>query len=300
MKLRKFLAMFMLSLTMLFSISSVASAQSTGEAENALYEIIVEGSCMSFDESYDSLDFEEQTYKTSGGYLLWGDLISNEGFNQLINADKFALLTAGAKQDFLKDLMRLCNLALDNSERDMDDGSGISTETINSVTRILQDKAGMGSQLIATLLAETKPDYATATKWYKPFSGPVGTAIAIIVILMMAALGVTIALDIAFITIPAFQLALDGGEDGGGQGGGAKGVAKIISPEARQAVKAVEEGGGGSGQSGSNNKTACGVYLKKRWKGLTLLGICLLYLAQGQIFSFVAWFIDLFSGIIGF
>ena len=165
--------------------------------------------------------------------------------------------------------------------------------------RIYQNKAGMGSQLLATLMSETKPDYASANAIYAPFSGVVGTIIALIAILVMALLGVTMALDIAYIVIPPVQMALGGDE--GGQGGkdGKKGLSGLVSKEARSAVKAAEGGGGAGGQSGEY-KAAIGIYFKYRWKGLVILGICLLYLVQGEIYNFVAWFIDLFSGFLGF
>jgi hypothetical protein len=107
------------------------------------------------------------------------------------------------------------------------------------------------------------------------------------------------ALDIAFITIPAFQLAL--GADGSGQGGSdnSNKMNRIISSEARKAVEAQGGGQGGGGQSG-DDKQALGIYFKKRWKGLVLLGICLLYLVQGQIYALVAWIINLMSGFLGF
>ena len=150
---------------------------------------------------------------------------------------------------------------------------------------------------MAALMSDTKPDYASANRIYQPFSGLVGTALGLISILIMSLLAVTMALDIAYIVIPSFQLLLDGGDDAGG--GQAKGMSRIISQEARSAVKSVSDGGGG-GQSGSGNKMAIGQYFKMRWKALIVLGICLLYLVQGQIYSFVAWVIDLVSGFLGF
>ena len=157
----------------------------------------------------------------------------------------------------------------------------------------------MGSQLLASLLSETKPDYAKANQIYKPFSGPIRVILGVISILIMALLGVTMALDLAYIVIPAFQLMMSG-EGGDGNGQGAQGISKIISVEARNAVQAAEGGGGAGGQNGSGNKMAVGLYFKARWKGLLVLGICLLYLVQGQIYSLVAMIIDLVSGFLGF
>lgn len=91
-------------------------------------------------------------------------------------------------------------------------------------------------------------------------------------------------------------MALGGEDEGGNKKGGLSGV---ISKEAKAACKAADGGAGGQGGDGSY-KAAVGIYFKYRWKGLVLLGICLLYLVQGQIYSFVGWIIDLFSGFLGF
>ena len=73
-------------------------------------------------------------------------------------------------------------------------------------------------------------------------------------------------------------------------------MAKVISAEAKSAIQTAEGGGGGGGQNGSSNKLAIGQYFKLRWKALLVLGICLLYLVGGHIWSLVAWVIDLVSG----
>ena len=166
------------------------------------------------------------------------------------------------------------------------------------MTNVMQQQTGMGASLLASLLQNTKPDYTTANRIYEPFSGVVGTILGIIAILIMSALGITMALDLAYITIPAFQMAM-GCSDESGNGTKGKGIGGIISQEAKSAVKAADGGQGGQSGDGSY-KAAVGIYFKYRWKGLVLLGICLLYLVQGQIYSFVAWFIDLFSGFLGF
>lgn len=241
----------------------------------------------------------EKKYKRSGGdYYLYVEI--TDASNQtadIISESRYNELTAGAKQDFLKDFIQLAYNWEDSHSKNGSTVAGevITGETVTDLLDELQQVSGAGSQIMAALMSDTKPDYATANRIYKPFSGIVGTALGLLSIIIMSLLAVTMALDIAYIVIPAFQLALDGGDDNGS----GKGMAKIISQEARSAVKSVSDGGG-SGQSGSGNKIAIGQYFKMRWKALLLLGICLLYLVQGQIYSFVAWIIDLVSGFLGF
>lgn len=245
----------------------------------------------------------EKKYKRSGGdYYLYTDITGssdpNNQTSDIISEYKYNQLTAGAKQDFLKDFIQIAyNYEDYYSKNESGNNQVVTGETVSDLLEELQQVSGAGSQIMAALMSDTKPDYATANRIYQPFSGLVGTALGLISILIMSLLAVTMALDIAYIVIPSFQLLLDGGDDAGG--GQAKGMSRIISQEARSAVKSVSDGGGG-GQSGSGNKMAIGQYFKMRWKALIVLGICLLYLVQGQIYSFVAWVIDLVSGFLGF
>ena len=196
-------------------------------------------------------------------------------------------------------MFTLANAVSTDTKNGQNTGTQAPTDdTVTDMMDVMQQQSGLAATMLATLLQNTKPDYVAANRIYEPFSGTVGVILGVISILLMAALGVTMALDLAYITIPAFQMAL-GGTDNNGNGDKSKGIGGIISQEAKKAVQAADGGSGGQAGSGEY-RAAVGIYFKYRWKGLVLLGICLLYLVQGQIYSFVAWFIDLFSGFLGF
>lgn len=243
---------------------------------------------------------------SSGGYLLYVELwnqailtggTASQGVNLFI--DDFENLKSGERQKFLKDIFTLANAVASDTVHGLNTGVGAPTDdTVTDLMNVMQQQSGLAATMLATLLQNTKPDYVAANRLYEPFSGVVGTILGLIAVVLMAALGVTMALDLAYITIPAFQMAL-GGTNEGGHGDKSKGIGGIISQEAKKAVQAADGGSGGQAGSGEY-KAAVGIYFKYRWKGLVLLGICLLYLVQGQIYSFVAWFIDLFSGFLGF
>lgn len=316
-KLRKNLMLLVLSLALVVGLVPVSQvkAVNTGGADayTTLIKQISNGTLRSTAKEPEK-NYGTNTYKCSGGgYKTYMEItkvgtnhssngnastgVSGAGTLEVINPDVFETLTVGAKQAYLKDVMRIANREVQHNAEVQD--TGITTDTVNQFLESIQNKTGMGSQLLASLLSETQPDYAKANQIYKPFSGPIGVVLGLISILIMALLGVTMALDLAYIVIPAFQLMMSG-EGGDGNGQGAKGIAKIISVEARNAVQAAEGGGGAGGQNGSGNKMAVGLYFKARWKGLLVLGICLLYLVQGQIYSLVAMIIDLVSGFLGF
>lgn len=299
MKNKRLLALFLMTI-MVFSCCSVfAGNASLTELNN----VILSGDYEALDESDPGDSYSDHQYKTSdGGYLLYTEVVNTDVPSDWIDESKFNKLTAGGKQNFMKDVFKIANRKVQVDEaHGVTAESAVTSETVTEMCDILQNKSGMGSTLMASLLAETKPDYASANKLYKPFSGIVGTALGLISVLIMALLGVSMGLDIAYIVIPAFQMFCGGGDNGsGGNGGKASGVGGLISQEAHWAVNETDGGGGAGGQNGGGHKAAVGIYLKYRWKGLCLLGICLLYLVGGQIYSFVAWFIDLFSGFLGF
>lgn len=243
-------------------------------------------------------DYSSSKYKCSdGSYLLYSELVSTGSTTDLVNDTALNKLTTGAKNDFLTDYYNAAQAyATFSEENDMSDG--VTAETMTNWMELLQNESGVGSQLMTTLMSQTKPDYVTANRIYAPFSGTVGTVLGIVSILLMAFLAITMVLDLAYIAIPAFQLFIDGDGNGGGQGGGKK--KSFISHEAMEAVQMAEGGQGGGGQNGGSNKLAVSIYFKKRVLMLVVLGICLLYLVSGNIFALVGWFIDLLSGFLGF
>ena len=71
----------------------------------------------------------------------------------------------------------------------------------------------------------------------------------------------------------------------------------LFSYDALYAVKSVEEeGDGGKGRG----KQSLGIYLRRRIGALILLGICLLYLVNGQLYTLVGWILDLLRGFLKF
>ncbi len=250
------------------------------------------------------IDYTKKRYETKdGGYMAWVDVVSSNTDNPTyINQNKYDQLTSASKRTVLEGMFEIANAMEDDCSNRTTD-YGITTDNVESMMTVLQNNSGQGSQMLAMLMKNTKPNYIAANKIYEPFSGPVGTALALIAILIMAALGLTMALDLAYIVIPAFQMLCGGGSDAGqagpGAGGKKAGLGGLISSEAKHAVKTAEGGQGGQA-GGGEYKAAVGTYLKHRWIGLSILGICLLYLVQGQIYNFVAWFVDLFSGFLNF
>lgn len=305
---KKVITLFMtLMLTICMCVPAFASFQEGSSPYDTLVLSIQDGTytCVTNNTIY---DFQTNRYKCEdGGYAYFYELINTNavgtgvtGQDSDIFNPKFGDLKQSAKKKFMSDVFTLVNAVLYDADHgnlgssyDHTPTSDTGIEFMNTVAQ----QTGMASTMLSTILSETTPDYLTANRIYAPFSGVIGTILGLLSVLIMAFLGVTMGLDIAYITIPAVQMAF-GGDDNAGQDGkgGFKG-SKLISAEAHAAVKAAD-GGGGQGGSGEY-KAAVGIYFKYRWKGLVLLAICLLYLVQGEIYSLIGWFLDLFGGFLG-
>lgn len=290
------LAIFMiLSCFMLKPVTVSATGVSATDAYANLIAEIKDGShtCLATSKVY---DFSGSTYKTSdGGYWtyteLWGDnatSISQDAFK----SERIDDLKASQKQKFIENVIKLANAVAYDCNKGKLVGKGVDSDTVNVLLEKVQNECGMGSEVLAAVLNDTQPDYTSASRIWQPFSGPVSTAIGLLAIVIMSLLGLTMALDIAYVVIPAVQMLLNGDTEGGKQSGATKGLSNLVSKAARDAVK--EEGNSG----GSDTKSQIGTYFKKRWKELVVIGFCLLYLVQGQIWSLIAWIINLVSGVL--
>lgn len=278
-------------LVMLLSITSIPvfAAGPNESAELQLYDAVYGHTTVN------------REYKLSGGGKLAGAELWENNTSGNVKAEKYALLTTGAQQDFVNDIIAATNKAI--TDDSIKDGEGnvyhttnVTSETATEWFRRLQTTEGIGPKLLTGFLSDTKPDFITANKIYSPFSSIVGTILGILAILGMSLLGVVLVSDVMYIALPPLQALVppDGPREARSEGTSA--VAKlsfIFSDDARYAVRTAmaEENG---------KKQAYGIYLKRRVVMLILLGICLLYLVSGQIYSLVGKLLDLVSGFLGF
>lgn len=283
-----------LALTVLCgTVFSVSAAGSTDE--NAFNADVGDTFCggdfgtknYTLDSKYASTDGE------GSGYLTGAVIVDSS--TGMVKSYEFKKLTNNSQREVITDLNSVAEDLLKSTD---DNGNSYYTdEHYQNWVQQLQNCDGVGSRLISTLMANTKPDFASANRIYQPFSGTVGTVLGLVAVLLMAALAIVMVLDLSYIAVPFVRNLLDGGSSDTGSGnGGIK--SKFVSWEAYNAVQQVEAGGGNGGNDGGDNKTAVGIYFKKRIIMLLILGLCLLYLVQGEIFTMVGWFMDLVSGLL--
>lgn len=236
--------------------------------------------------------------REGGGNSSGSELFVQNGSGYDVNSAAFDLLSKKGQKQFAADVVNATNNSFNpNTDNAID--KGVTNETAQNWLRQLQTKPGFGSQVLNAALANSKPDFVTANKIWAPFQGVVGIILGVLAIIVMSLLGITMVLDIAYISIPSFRLILMGDkseEDPAAMSGirmnkeGDKSF--LVSWEAIRAVKLAE--------TEESGKHAIAIYLKRRIWMLIVLGICLVYLVQGQIYVFVGWILDLLNGFLGF
>lgn len=238
-------------------------------------------------------DLAGNTYQLSGGGTVNGsDIIKPEG---TINQAIYEQLTSSAQSQFANDLMAKTDSYTEPTAQDyspsLAKSSGVSSETKQNWFKELRSNSGLGSKLLTSTLSRgVYADLDGGARWFAPFSGPLSTALGFLAILILAGTTISAVIDLAYITIPAFQVLSDAVTNGGGNGSGGGGglrqaSAKLVSTAARKAVEAEE-----------NGQNAVWVYFKKAAGKYLAVGFTLCFLAYNLLWSLVGTAMDLVTG----
>ena len=235
-------------------------------------------------------DLAGNTYQLSGGGTVNGsDIIKPEG---TINQAIYEQLTSSAQSQFANDLMAKTDSYTEPTAQDyspsLAKSSGVTSETKQNWFKELRSNSGLGSKLLTSTLARgVYADLDGGARWFAPFSGPLSTALGFLAILILAGTTISAVIDLAYITIPAFQVLSDAVTNGGGNGNGGlrQASAKLVSTAARKAVEAEE-----------NGQNAVWVYFKKAAGKYLAVGFTLCFLAYNLLWSLVGTAMDLVTG----
>jgi len=171
-------------------------------------------------------DLAGNTYQLSGGGTVNGsDIIKPEG---TINQAIYEQLTSSAQSQFANDLMAKTDSYTEPTAQDyspsLAKSSGVTSETKQNWFKELRSNSGLGSKLLTSTLARgVYADLDGGARWFAPFSGPLSTALGFLAILILAGTTISAVIDLAYITIPAFQVLSDAVTNGGGNGNGGGG-----------------------------------------------------------------------------
>ena len=159
--------------------------------------------------------------------------------------------------------------------------SNISTTNRNKVYNFISSNDESTASLVRQLQNDVRVDFAKAYLIFKPWSGWIGVFLGLGALGIVVVLGLSLMIDISFISIPLVQMFLskDGNLD----------KVKFVTNEALTSVKEAE----------GTSKDALVIYGGKKTKQLFVISIMIIYLASGKIFLLIGWFIDLFSGFFG-
>lgn len=168
--------------------------------------------------------------------------------------------------------------------------TNISQTNKNKVYNQLCQLDTTTSNLVRQLSNDVSADFNEAYKWFSPIVPFINVFLGLGCIFIFTTLAVTIVVDIAYITVPSIQLVLGKIEEK------AEGVVNkkvhLASIEAANAIKVAED------SAGKDYINPLGVYFKSKTKQLVMCAICLLYLSNGEIFSLIASWIDMFQGFV--
>ena len=214
------------------------------------------------------------SYYYSDGATTYTSYSSGKDLVLEVLMSKYKKLPAADKQK----VMNITLTTIDNSQI----GKVNKTKLYNKIAELDESV----SSLVRQLSDDVKADFAEGYNVFKPFSGVIGTILGVICLTIFILLGISIIIDIAYITIPFIQVAFtDRAEK--------KKKVSIVSSEAIKAVEAAYN------SEGTEYINPMGYYLKHKTKQFIALGICLLYLVSGQIYYLIAKIIDMFQGWIG-
>lgn len=142
------------------------------------------------------------------------------------------------------------------------------------------------SNLVRQLSNDVRADFVSAYSTFKPFSGTLGWILGLLTLTIFLMLGITVVLDMAYIVVPLFQNILSSENENV--------KPRYVSNEAWNSVKQAE-----ASTTGGRIKEPMSMYFGLKSKQFLAIGICLLYLASGQIYNLIANIMDSFRGILG-
>lgn len=164
------------------------------------------------------------------------------------------------------------------------DKSGCSRIIRSKVYNFIANNDKSTSSLVRQLSDDVTSDFAGAYSYFKPWAGWLGILLGCITLLIFLTLTLGILFDISYIVIPMWQNFLSADK--------ADQKPKFISLEAWNAVKKAEE------STTSGFREPLGIYLGSKTRQFLAIGICILYLVSGKIYSLIAWLMDSFSGVL--
>ena len=156
--------------------------------------------------------------------------------------------------------------------------SNLKPKSKNKLYNFLSLQDGDASKILRNLEKDLTADIANGRDVYLPFSGTVTTVLGLIALGVFIGVGISMVIDIAYLTLPMVQKSIDERPDGK--------LPKLVSSQAYYVARERE-----SNEKGNYLYS----YLKKRSIAVALVMISLGYLSSGLIFEAVGYVVQVFS-----
>ena len=156
--------------------------------------------------------------------------------------------------------------------------SNLKPKSKNKLYNFLSLQDGDASKILRSLEKDLTADIASGREVYLPFNGPVTTVLGLIALGVFIGVGITIVLDIAYLTLPMVYKAINNNPEGR--------IPKLVSQQAYFVARQRDE------EVVQNYMWS---YLTKRSVAVALVMIALGYLSSGLIFEVVGNVVQVFS-----
>lgn len=156
--------------------------------------------------------------------------------------------------------------------------SNLKPKSKNKLYNFLSLQDGDASKILRNLEKDLTADIANGREVYLPFSGTVTTILGLIALGVFIGVGISMVIDISYLTLPMVQKSIDERPDGK--------LPKLVSSQAYFVARERE-----TNEKGNYLFS----YLKKRSIAVALVMISLGYLSSGLIFEAVGYVVQVFS-----
>lgn len=271
MKIRKYLAIASVGMSLLGGISLASMPTKVyaeeGRTSNTFKGEEVEATASAYVDDPGAVAVFSQVANSSNEYIK-AKVLSVDVSKRVIYFDNnvYRGLYVNQRKDFLQH-------ALTQIKQ-----SNLKPKSKNKLYNFLSLQDGDASKILRNLEKDLTADIANGREVYLPFSGTVTTILGLIALGVFIGVGISMVIDISYLTLPMVQKSIDERPDGK--------LPKLVSSQAYFAVREREA------NVGSNYMLS---YLKKRSIAVALVMISLGYLSSGLIFEAVGFVVQVFS-----
>ena len=271
MKIRKYLAIASVGMVLIGGISLVSAPTQVyaeeGRTSNTFKGEDVEATASAYVDDPGAVAVFSQVANSSNEYIK-AKVLSVDVSKRVIYFDNnvYRGLYVNQRKDFLQHALKQIKQ------------SNLKPKSKNKLYNFLSLQDGDASKILRNLEKDLTADIANGREVYLPFSGTVTTILGLIALGVFIGVGISMVIDISYLTLPMVQKSIDERPDGK--------LPKLVSSQAYFAVREREA------NEGSNYMLS---YLKKRSIAVALVMISLGYLSSGLIFEAVGFVVQVFS-----